>query len=223
MVTIGFFLVLRLFALAVLAPDHLIYDADVALDDLHHLGADVLLNVIRNGNAVLSVSIQFNGGIHGLKERLLINAGNNEVGLVDCLRALGAGTNADCRERMTHACEERRLFGKGARVRHNCKGIHLKAVVVMEAKGLMLDHTRVELEAGGGQTISGSRVAAVKDGHGSLSSGNSTMQQIVASGDEDFLGLTHIRSYLFISKILSINLHFFAEGREGSAPWAFAT
>ena len=47
---------------------------------------------------------------------------------------------------------------------HRC-GIHLKAVVVVEAHGLVHAHARVQLEAGGLQAFAGARVAGVQDRH----------------------------------------------------------
>lgn len=48
---------------------------------------------------------------------------------------------------MADTGEERGFFGKGAAIADDGKGVHLKAVVVVEAEGLMLNDTRVELEA----------------------------------------------------------------------------
>ena len=47
---------------------------------------------------------------------------------------------------MPHRCEERAFLGQGAAVAHNCKGVHLEAVVVVEAQRLMLDNTLIQLE-----------------------------------------------------------------------------
>lgn len=48
---------------------------------------------------------------------------------------------------MADAGEERGFFGKGSAIADDGEGVHLEAVVVVKAKGLMLDDTRVELEA----------------------------------------------------------------------------
>lgn len=48
---------------------------------------------------------------------------------------------------MADAGEERGFLGKGAAIADDGKGVHLEAVVVVETEGLMLDDTRVELEA----------------------------------------------------------------------------
>ncbi len=48
---------------------------------------------------------------------------------------------------MADAGEERGFLGKGAAIADDGESVHLKAVVVVEAEGLMLDDTWVELEA----------------------------------------------------------------------------
>lgn len=48
---------------------------------------------------------------------------------------------------MADAGEERGFLWKGAAIADNGEGVHLEAVVVVEAEGLMLDDTRVEQEA----------------------------------------------------------------------------
>lgn len=48
---------------------------------------------------------------------------------------------------MTDAGKERGFFGKSSTVADDGKGLHLKAIVVVEAEGLMLDDARVEFEA----------------------------------------------------------------------------
>lgn len=48
---------------------------------------------------------------------------------------------------MAYAGKEAALFGKGTTVTYYGEGVHLKAVVVVKTEGLMLDDTRVELEA----------------------------------------------------------------------------
>lgn len=48
---------------------------------------------------------------------------------------------------MADAGEERGFFGKGAAIADDRKGVHLEAVVVVETEGLVLNDTRIELEA----------------------------------------------------------------------------
>ena len=94
-----------------------------------------------------AIPAEFDSSVNCLEERLGVDAGDDEVGFVDGLRPLGRGTDADSRERMTNAGEERRLFRESSGVRHYRKSIHLKAVVVVEAEGFVLNHSRIELES----------------------------------------------------------------------------
>ena len=89
-----------------LPPYHLVDDAYIALNDFHYLGAYILIHIIGDGDAMLTVFAEFYSSIYGLKEALLVNAGNDEVCLVDGFGTLGRGTDADGRERMTNAGEE---------------------------------------------------------------------------------------------------------------------
>ena len=49
-----------------LPPNHLIHDTHIALDNLHYLGADILIYVIGDGDAMLTVFAEFYGGINCL-------------------------------------------------------------------------------------------------------------------------------------------------------------
>ena len=100
-----------------------------------------------------------------LQQAALGDAGQREAGLVQGLGALGGGADAHRRERMPDAREEAGLLGQRAGVRHHREGVHLQAVVVVEAHGLVHAHARVELEAGGLQALAGARVAGVQDRH----------------------------------------------------------
>ena len=100
-----------------------------------------------------------------LEQPLLGDAGEREAGLVQRLGALGGGADAHRRERAADAREEARLLGQRARIGDHREGVHLQAVVVVEAHGLVHAHARVELEAGGLQALAGARVAGVQDRH----------------------------------------------------------
>ena len=78
-----------------LPPHHLIHNAHVGLDDLHDLGAYVLVHVIRYRNAVVTSLVHLDSRIHRLQERLFVDTGDDEITLVDSLRSLGRYTNAD--------------------------------------------------------------------------------------------------------------------------------
>ena len=101
----------------------------------------------------------------GLKQAALADTGEREARLVQGLGALGGGADAHRRERMPDRGEEARLLGQRAGVRHHREGVHLQAVVVVEAHGLVHAHAGVQLEAGGLQALSGARVAGVQDRH----------------------------------------------------------
>ena len=97
-----------------LPPHHLVDDAYVALNDFHYLGGDILIHIIGDGDAMLTVFAEFYGGIYSLEEALGVDAGNDEVTLVNSLGTLGRGTDADGREGMAYTGEEAALLGEGA-------------------------------------------------------------------------------------------------------------
>ena len=147
-------------------PHHLVHDAGVALDDLDHLGGHGLVGVVGHGClGKRPLGVELDGGADRLEQAALADAGQREAGLVQGLGALGGGADAHRRERAADAREEARLLGQGAGVGHHREGVHLQAVVVVEAHGLVHAHARVELEAGGLQALARARVAGVQDRH----------------------------------------------------------
>ena len=146
-------------------PHHLIHNVGVALDNLHHFGGDVFLHVIRHGDADVAVFVHLHGGVHSLEEAVRIDACQDETSLVQSLGALRGGANTHRREGVSHAGEETALLGQSAAVADHGEGVHLQAVVVVEAQGLVLDHPLVQLEAGLLQTLFAARMAAVQHGH----------------------------------------------------------
>ena len=64
---------------------------------------------------------------------MLVDAGDEEAGLVEGFGALCAGADADGGEGMSHAGEETALLGQGAAVGDDGESVHLQAVVVVEA------------------------------------------------------------------------------------------
>ena len=149
----------------ILPPDHLVHDAGIGLYYLHDLRGDILVHVIRHRNPVIAGGIHGDGGVHGLKEALLVDTSQDEAGLVQRFGPFRRCAYAHRRERVPHTGEEGGFLRQGAAVRHHHKGVHLKAVVVVEAEGLVLDDARVELEAGGRQALAGAGVAGVQDRH----------------------------------------------------------
>lgn len=130
-----------------LTPHHLVDNAHVALYDLHHLGADILVHIVGDGDAMLTVTAELDGGVNGLEQGLLVDTSNDEVAFVNGFGTLCRGTDADGGEGVADAGKERGFLGKGAAIADNGEGIHLEAVVVVEAEGLMLNDTGVKLEA----------------------------------------------------------------------------
>lgn len=96
---------------------------------------------------MLAVTAELDGSINGLQQGFLVDTCNDEVALVDGLGTLGRSTDADGGEGVADAGEERGFFGKGSAIADDGEGVHLEAVVVVKAEGLMLDDTWVELEA----------------------------------------------------------------------------
>ena len=150
----------------VLPPHHLVHDSGVALDNLDHLGGHGLVGVVGNGClGQRALRVELDGGVDCLEQAALADAGECEARLVEGFRALGGGADAHRRERAADAREEAGLLGQRAGVGDNGEGVHLQAVVVMEAHGLVHAHARVELEAGCLQALAGARVAGVQDRH----------------------------------------------------------
>ena len=50
------------------APDHFVDDADVGLYDFHDFGADVFVNVVGDGESVMTVAAEGYGGVNCLEE-----------------------------------------------------------------------------------------------------------------------------------------------------------
>lgn len=83
----------------------------------------------------------------GLEQPPLGEACQREAGLVKRLGPLGGGADAHGRERAADAREEAGLLGQGAGVGDHGESVHLQAVVVAEAHGLVQAHTQVELKS----------------------------------------------------------------------------
>ena len=105
------------------------------------------------------------GGGDGVQEILLVNAGEDEARLIQRLGALGAGADAHSREGLADAGKEAALLGQRAAVRHHRKGVHLQAVVIVEAKRLVTNNAAVELKSALFKSVSAARMAGIKDRH----------------------------------------------------------
>ena len=94
-----------------------------------------------------------------------VDACQDETALIQGFGPLCGGADAHRREGVPHAGEEAALLGQSAAVADHREGVHLQAVVVVEAQGLVLDHPFVQLEAGLLQTFFAAGMAAVQHGH----------------------------------------------------------
>ena len=97
-----------------LPPHHLVDYPHIALDDLDNLGADIFINIIRNRDAVVAVAAEFDCGVNCLEEGFGVDAGDDEVALINRLGTFCAGADADGWEGMAYTGEEAALFGEGA-------------------------------------------------------------------------------------------------------------
>lgn len=135
------------------------------MDDFDDDGADVFAGVDVDGGAVVVVAVHGDGGVDGLEERVFVDAGEDESGVVEAFGALGGGADADGGEGVAYGGEEAGFFGEGAGVGDDGGGVHLQAVVVVEAERFMLDYTPVEFEAGLLQALARAGMAAVEYRH----------------------------------------------------------
>lgn len=147
------------------SPNHLIDHTGITLNEFHNLGADNLIGIVGDGNTIVSVLAHFYRHVYSLKKVVFVDTSQYEAAFIQGFWAFRTGSDADGWETMTHTGEETAFLGQCSAVGHYRKGIHLQAIVIMEAKGLVLDDTRIQLEAACGQTVAASRMAAVKDGH----------------------------------------------------------
>ena len=73
-----------------LPPYHLVHHASVALDDLDHLGGHGLVGVVGHGRlGQRPLCVELDGGVDGLQQAALGDAGQREACLVKRLGALG--------------------------------------------------------------------------------------------------------------------------------------
>ena len=169
--------------LHVFSPYHFIYYAHVTLDDADDFGGYVFIYIVGHGDAGEAVLDEAHGHFHALQQALGIDAAQDEAAFVQGFGALGAGADAHGRERVTDAGEEAALLGQGAGVGDHAVGVHLQAVVVVKAQGLVLDDALVQLEAAGLQALAAAGVAAVEDGHvvllGHLVDGGEQAQEVL--------------------------------------------
>lgn len=111
-----------------------------------------------------ALPLERDGDADRVEQPALVDARQHEAAPVHRLGALGRGPDADRGERAANRGEVARLLGKRARVRDDGEGVHLEAVVIMEAHGLVRAHQGMQPEARLLQAPARARVAAVQDG-----------------------------------------------------------
>ena len=70
------------YTLTPFSPDHLIHYARVALYDFDHLGGDILVHIVGHGDTMIASGIHGDGGVYGLQQGVLVDACDEEAGLV---------------------------------------------------------------------------------------------------------------------------------------------
>ena len=115
------------------SPHHLVDHTGIALDDLNDLIGNILIHIIRHGNAQIPVLVHLHSHIDRLQQMVTVDASENKVTLVQCFRALGTGADTDCREGMAYGSKEAALLRQSTAIGHDTESVHLQAVVVMEA------------------------------------------------------------------------------------------
>ena len=123
------------------------------MNDADDFGGDVLVDVVGDGDAGMAIADQRDCHIDALQESDRVDAAKDEAAFIEGFGAFGGGADAHGGERMADARKERTFLRQGTRIRDDREGIHLQAVVVMEAERLVLDHARIQLKAGGFQTL----------------------------------------------------------------------
>ena len=129
-----------------LPPHHLIHHSGVALYDTDDFRADVLVDIVWNGDSRVAVLDEAYSKVNALQEAYGIDAAENKTSLVKCLGTFSARTDAHSREGMPDRGKERTLLRECAAVTDNGEGIHLETIVVVESKRLVLYDARVELK-----------------------------------------------------------------------------
>ena len=81
----------------------------------------------------MSVFHNLYGYIYGLEHFLLGDSGQDEAAFIQGFGSLGAGADADSRERLSYGSKEGAFFRQCAGIRNYGKGIHLQFIVVVEA------------------------------------------------------------------------------------------
>ena len=147
---------------SLLPPYKTIHDAGIALDDPRDLHGYIFGGIVRHRCAEFTVLLHLHCQINGLQQLLRVDAGEDKAALVQRLRPLGRGADAHCRKRLADRQVETRLLRQRAAVGHDAEGVHLQAVVIVEAQGLVGNDAPVQLKAALLQALAASGVAGVQ-------------------------------------------------------------
>ena len=109
--------------------------------------------------------MQRNRGIHRLQKALFIDACQHKAALIQSLGTFRRSADTNCRERMSHRGEEAGLLRQSSGVADHRKGIHLQAVIIMEAQRFMADDPGVKPETALLQPFSGAGMAGIQNRH----------------------------------------------------------
>ena len=130
-----------------LPPNHLIHHPDIALDNAYDFGGDVLVHVVRHRDAREAVADEGDGHIDALEEAGGVDAAEDEATLIQGLGPFGRSPDADGRKRVSDARKERAFLRQSTTIRHHAECIHLQAIIVMKAHGLVLYNAPVQLKS----------------------------------------------------------------------------
>lgn len=108
-----------------------------------------------------ALTLKRDGGANRVEQPALVDARQHEAAPVHRLWALSRSPDADRGEWTADRSEVAGLLGERARVRDDGEGVHLEAVVVMEAQGLVRAHQGMQLETRLLQALARARVTAV--------------------------------------------------------------
>ena len=147
---------------SLLPPHEAIHDAGIALDDPRNLHGHIFGGIVGDRCAEFAVLLHLHCQINGLQELLRMDTGEDKAALVQCLRPLGGGADAHCRERLAHGQVEARLLRQGAAVGHDAEGVHLQTVVIVKAQRLVGDDAPVQFKAAFLQPLTAPGMAGVQ-------------------------------------------------------------
>ena len=116
---------MTIFSLSFFSPNHFIHHAGIGLDDLDDLIGYILVCIIGDGDTEVAVLRHLNSEIDRLQQVLFINAREDKARLVQRLRTLGRGADANSGDRLADRGKEGAFLRKGAAVGYDAEGVHL--------------------------------------------------------------------------------------------------